>query len=229
MHNKNLHKLYLDLYNESSQKILNNEYAIDLNIDNPLDKRFGMTLVIKPEIETQKKIQNFLNELKEIEPQQYYYSNPDLHITTLSIISCYEGFNLNNITVSEYAAIISKSLESINEFEIDFEGVTASESAIMVQGFPKTETLNQIRENLRTNFRKSSLQKSIDKRYPIIAAHITVLRFREKLNDVSRFINCIEKYRNHDFGTSKVSTLDLVYNDWYQREEIVQKLAEFKI
>ena len=227
MDNTNLHNLYNDLYNQSRQKILNENYSIDLNIDNTLDKRFGMTLVIKPEIETKNEIQNFLNELKKIEPEQYYYSNPDLHITTLSIISCYEGFNLADITISEYAAIISKSLESVSQFEIEFKGVTASDSAIMIQGFPKTETLNEIRENLRTNFGKSSLQKSIDRRYPLTAAHITVLRFRKKLNDVNQFINRIEKYRDYDFGTSKINKLDLVYNDRYQREEIVQKLAEF--
>lgn len=229
MDNTNLHKLYNDLYNQSCLKILNDNYSIDLNIDNPADKRFGMTLVIKPEIETKNKIQDFLNELKEIESEQYYYSNPDLHITALSIISCYEGFDLTNIMVDEYSEIITKSLQSVNEFEIEFKGVTASESAIMIQGFPKTETLNEIRENLRANFGKSSLQKSIDRRYPLTAAHITVLRFREKLNDVSQFINCIEKYRDYDFGTSKINKLDLVYNDWYQREEIVKKLAEFKI
>lgn len=229
MDNTNLHKLYNDLYNQSRQKILNENYSVDLNIDNPADKRYGMTLVIKPEIETKIEIQNLLNELKKIEPEQYYYSNPDLHITALSIISCYEGFNLADITVSEYSEIITKSLQSVSEFEIEFKGITASESAVMIQGFPKTETLNEIRENLRINFGKFSLQKSIDRRYPLIAAHITVLRFRKKLNDVSQFINCIEKYRDYDFGTSKINKLDLVYNDWYQREEIVQKLAEFDI
>lgn len=229
MHNQNLHKLYHDLYHQSSQKILNNEYLIDTDIDNPLDKRLGLTVVIKPQIEIQNSIQNFLNELKNIEPEQYYYSNSDLHVTVLSIISCYDGFNLADITVSEYSKIISKSLESVNEFEIEFKGITASDSAIMIQGFPTAATLHQIRENLRINFGKSSLQKSIDSRYPLTTAHITVLRFRKKLNNVSQFINCIEKYRDYDFGTSKVSTLDLVYNDWYQREEIVQKLAEFKI
>jgi 2'-5' RNA ligase len=229
MHNKNLHKLYNDLYNESSQKILNENYSIDSNIDNPADKRFGMTLVIKPEIETKNKIQNFLNELKTIEPEQYYYSNPDLHVTALSIISCYEGFNLADITVSEYSKIIAESLESLCEFEIEFKGITASDSAIMIQGYPKTKTLNEIRENLRSNFGKSSLQKSIDRRYPLTAAHITVLRFRKKLNDASQFINYIEKYRDYDFGTSKINKLDLVYNDWYQRKEVVQKLAEFDI
>lgn len=225
----NLHKLYTDLYNESCQKILNEDYSIDLNIDNPADKRFGLTLLIKPQIETKNKIQNFLTELKDIEPQQYYYSNADLHITALSIISCYDGLSLSDINVSEYSKTIAKSLESVSEFEIEFKGITASESAIMIQGFPKTETLNEIRENLRSNFGKSSLQKSIDRRYPLTAAHITIMRFRKKLNDASQFINYIEKYRNYDFGTSKISKLDFTYNDWYQREEVVQKLAEFKI
>ena len=225
----NLHKLYTDLYNESYQKILNEDYSIDLNIDNPADKRFGLTLLIKPQIETKNKIQNFLTELKDIEPQQYYYSNADLHITALSIISCYDGLSLSDINVSEYSKTIAKSLESVSEFEIEFKGITASESAIMIQGFPKTETLNEIRENLRSNFGKSSLQKSIDRRYRLTAAHITVMRFRKKLNDASQFINYIEKYRDYDFGTSKISKLDFTYNDWYQREEVVQKLAEFKI
>lgn len=208
---------------------MNDEYSIDSNIHNPLDKRFGLTLLIKPQIEIQNNIQNFLTELRNTEPGQYYYPNSDLHVTTLSIISCYEGFNLKDITISDYSKIIIESLESINEFEIEFRGVTASDSAIMIQGVPKTETLHQIRENLRINFGKSSLQKSIDSRYPLTTAHITVLRFSEKLNNAGQFINCIEKYRNHDFGTSKVSTLDLVYNDWYQRKEVVQQLAEFKI
>ncbi len=225
----NLHKLYTDLYNKSYQKILNEDYSIDLNIDNPADKRFGLTLLIKPQIETKNKIQNFLTELKDIEPQQYYYSNADLHITALSIISCYDGLSLSDINVSEYSKTIAKSLESVSEFEIEFKGITASESAIMIQGFPKTETLNEIRENLRSNFGKSSLQKSIDRRYRLTAAHITVMRFRKKLNDASQFINYIEKYRDYDFGTSKISKLDFTYNDWYQREEVVQKLAEFKI
>lgn len=229
MDNTNLQKLYQDLYNQSSQKILNENYSIDLNIDNPADKRFGLTLATKPQTDTKKKIQDFLNELKIIEPDQYYYSNTDLHVTVLSIISCYEGFNLAAIMISDYSKIIAKSLESVSEFEIEFKGITASESAVMIQGYPKTETLNEIRKNLRSDFGKSSLQKSIDQRYPLIAAHITVMRFRKKLNNASQFINCIEKYRNCDFGTSKINKIDLTYNDWYQREKIVRKLAEYKI
>ena len=229
MHNKNLHKLYQDLYNESCKKILNEDYSIDLNIDNPSDKRFGLTVIIKPQMEIQKNIKSFLNELKNIEPEQYYYSNADLHVTVLSIISCYEGFNLEDINVNDYSKIITESLAAINEFEIEFKGITASDSAVLIQGYPNAKTVDQIRENLRINFRKSSLQSSIDSRYTLTTAHITVLRFREKLNDVSQFINYLEKYKDYNFGTSKVNTLHLVYNDWYQREEIVQKLAEFKI
>ncbi|PKB15355.1 2'-5' RNA ligase family protein [Flavobacterium sp. 5] len=229
MHNKKLNKVYQDLYHQAYPKILKGEYSIDEKIDNALDQRFGMTLLIRPQIEVKNDIQKFLNELKILEPEQYYYPNSDLHITVLSIISCYVGFNLENISVSEYSKIISKSLESINEFEIEFKGITASESAIMIQGFPKDNTLNTIRENLRDNFSQSILQQSIDKRYPLITAHITVIRFKEKLKDVASFMNYIEKYKNHDFGTLKVDSLYLVYNDWYQKKQKVQQLMKFKI
>jgi len=229
MHNKKLNKIYQDLYHQACLKILGGDYSVDKNIDNALDQRFGITLLIRPQLEVKNTIQNFLKELKAIEPEQYYYPNSDLHITVLSIISCYVGFNLENISVDEYSKIISKSLESINEFEIEFKGITASESAIMIQGFPKDKTLNSIRENLRTHFYQSDLQQSMDKRYPLITAHLTVVRFKEKLKDVARFMNCIKKYKDDDFGISKVERLHLVYNDWYQREKKVQVLKEFKI
>lgn len=229
MHNKKLNKIYQDLYHEACPKILREEYSIDKNIDNVADQRFGMTLVIRPQIEVKNAIQNFLKELIYLEPEQYYYPNSDLHVTALSIISCYVGFNLDNISVDEYSKIISKSLESINDFEIEFKGITASESAIMIQGFPKDKTLNTIRENLRVNFGQSNLQQSMDKRYPLITAHLSVVRFKEKLNDVARFMSCIERYKNHDFGISKVDSLQLVYNDWYQRKQKVLQLSNFKI
>jgi len=229
MHNQNLTKIYQDLYNEAYSKILSGQYSIDENIDNLSDQRFGITLLIRPQIEVKNAIQSFLNELKSIEPEQYYYPNSDLHITVLSIISCYEGFHLENISVDEYSKIISKSLESINEFEVEFKGTTASDSAIMIQGFPKDKTLNVIRENLRTNLGKSNLQHSMDKRYPLVTAHLTVVRFKKKLNDIASFMNCIEKYKDYNFGTSKIDTLHLVYNDWYQRDKKVQQLSEFKI
>ena len=88
---------YYQLFTESSKAILDKNYVIDTTIDAENDNRFGITLLIRPPESIKNKIQSFLNELKKDDPTQYYYPNSDMHITVLSIISCYDGFGLNQI------------------------------------------------------------------------------------------------------------------------------------
>ena len=225
----NLKNHYNNLYRESIQKISNNDYQIDNLIDSPRDKRFGITLIIRPTFEVKNKIQEFLNKLKAIEPNQYYYKNSDIHITVMSIISCYHGFQLKNIDILEYVKLINQSLDYNSNLEINFKGITASPSCLMIQGFMNHESLNIIRNNLREKFKNTTLQQSIDKRYPIQTAHSTVFRFKEKLNQKAQFLKSVEDFRNYDFGSFKVGNLELVYNDWYQKEKHVKKLFDFSI
>ena len=220
---------YKKLYKEASEKILTDNYTIDKQIDSGSDNRFGITLLIRPDLEIKNNIQNFLNELKEIEPKQYYYPNSDIHLTVLSIISCYDNFDLATISVPDYTEIIQKSLASINQFEINFRGVTASDSAIMIQGFPSDNSLNALRDNLRDNFKNSGLEESIDRRYSIATTHLTVVRFREKIENKEKLIQITDRFQNHDFGKLIVKNMEFVYNDWYQREKKVKKLYRFEL
>jgi 2'-5' RNA ligase len=219
---------YTALYNESIEKIVTNTYQIDNQIDSLSDRRFGITLLIRPDSQTKKNIQNFLDELKQIDPEQYYYPSSDIHITVLSIISCYDGFDLETISIPDYIAIIEKSLVGIQNIVINFQGITASPSAIMLQGFTNSNSLDDLRNNLRTNFTNSGLEESIDKRYSINTAHSTVARFRKEISHTEKLIAVLEKYRNFDFGKFKVKKYHLVYNDWYQRKEFVKELHEFQ-
>jgi 2'-5' RNA ligase len=99
----------------------------------------------------------------------------------------------------------------------------------MLQGFLEDDTLNQVRDRLRTNFQKSGLEQSIDKRYAIQTAHSTIFRLREKLKNKEDFIQIIENYKEYYFGTFTVETIEFVFNDWYQREEYVRKLFDFQL
>jgi 2'-5' RNA ligase len=224
----NLKKHYDTLYKESIEKIAADNYHIDNQIDSLSDNRFGLTLIIRPDIQTKNNIQGFLDELKEIDPDQYYYPISDIHITAMSIISCYDGFDLSMISIPNYVSIIDKSFVNIHDIEINFQGITASPSAIMIQGFPNTNSLNDLRNNLRTNFRSSGLEESIDKRYSIQTAHSTVARFRKPISNKEKLIEILEKYRDFNFGKFKVENYYLVYNDWYQREKSVKELHEFQ-
>lgn len=220
---------YHELYKVSSQAILAENYRLDLNIKNPSDSRFGITLLIRPDENIKANIKLFLDEIKAIDPAQYYYPDSDIHITVISIISCYEGFKLDKITVNDYVAIIQKSLVDIGKIKINFRGVTASPDALMLQGFPSDESLNNLRNNLRRNFKKSGLQHSIDSRYTIATAHSTVMRFQERLQNPEKLLEVVEKFKEFNFGEFTVDNLELVYNDWYQREKNTVHLKNFSL
>ncbi|WP_018477127.1 2'-5' RNA ligase family protein [Pontibacter roseus] len=225
----NLTEHYNNLYQESLQKLQADAYQIDPLIDSPTDNRFGITLLIRPSGQAKANIQSFLNELKAVEPEQYYYPNSDIHITVMSIISCYAGFNLQQISVPDYISLIQKSLSETGRFSISFQGVTASDSGILIQGFPQDEALSGIRNSLRENFKNSGLQQSIDARYAIQTAHATVVRFRKPFVGKQPFLQVVEQWREVDFGTFEVAKLELVYNDWYQRERSVKPLHSFRL
>lgn len=225
----NLKEQYINMYNKSVRKISSDNYEMDPMIHSETDDRFGLSLIIRPPIAVKTKIQEFLNELKSIEPHQYYYPNSDIHITVISIISCYSGLKLSTLNVPKYVKTVQKSLKNKQGLTINFKGVTASPSCLMIQGFIENGSLNGIRESVRESVKNSNLEQSMDERYVIQTAHATVFRFGETLKKKSEFLKLVEKYRNHDFGTFQVDKLELTYNDWYHRKKLVTKLHEFKM
>lgn len=220
---------YNQLYHDSLQRIKADDYQIDSLIDSPTDSRLGITLVCRPNSKTNDEIQSFLDQLKKVEPHQYFYPASDIHITVMSIISCYQGFQLSSIAVDDYRKVIQKSLEGCAPFDVEFRGLTASPSCLMVQGFLYDDTLNHIRNNLRNNFHNSHLEQSIDKRYAIQTAHATVCRLKQQLTHREAYLNLIEASRNYNFGTFTVTALEFVLNDWYQRKEKVEILDRFEL
>jgi 2'-5' RNA ligase len=225
----NLTEHYDKLYTHAIQEIRSDRYQLDNLIDSPADDRYGMTLLIRPNDTIKNNIQTLLNDLRVIEPDQYYYPNSDIHVTVMSIISCYIGFQTANIPVAEYIGIINQSIQSQKSITIEFKGVTASPSCVMIQGFLPDHTLHNIRDNLRLNFRSSTLEQTIDKRYTIQTAHSTITRFRKSFTNTQGYIDILEKYRDFAFGTLKTDTLELVYNDWYHRQHSSKALHRFPL
>ncbi|KAF2509528.1 mutarotase [Flavobacterium zhairuonense] len=223
----NLTEHYNQLYKTAAEAISAGKYSIDSELKNESDSRFGITLLIRPNDEIKANIKLFLKELKEAEPEQYFYPDSDIHITVMSIISCSEEFQLNQISPNDYIQLICKSMVDADKIKIHFKGITASPSALMIQGFPTDETLDNLRNKLRENFKNSELQQTIDSRYTISTAHSTVMRFQEPLQNPKKLIEIADKFRDFDFGELDVKNLELVYNDWYQRKSTTRVLGNF--
>lgn len=220
---------YDGLFEKAIPQIEAGTASVDPMLDDPHDDRFGLALIITPSKEVIKKVKVFLSELNAKEPSQYPYPVEQIHVTVLSIVSCIEGFQLGDIQVPKYLATLERSLDGIHSFGIEYKGVTASKSSIMIQGFPKGDTLELLRERLRANFQESGLHQTMDARYKLSTAHATVFRFRKPLDKPQAFADFLRQSRNRDFGCQKVTKLQLVYNDWYHRSEKSINVATFEI
>lgn len=226
---KDLAAHYDRLWKDSVEQIRSKGFAFDPLIDSADDHRFGITLLIRPSDKVLDSIQQFLEKVKGIDSDHHIYSNSDIHVTVMPIISCYDGFELEQINPREYIALIGECLRDIPCFDIQFRGITASPSCIMIKGFPLDRTLDRIRDRLREGFKTSALEQSLDKRYALQTAHSTVIRFKLPVKQPLKILAEISDYKDHDFGISSVAEMELVFNDWYQREKWVKVLAKFKL
>lgn len=229
MNNHPLKAHYDSMWTSSLEKFQKQEFEIDALIDAAEDDRYGMSLLARPSQAVKEKMMGFLEDVRGFAPNQYFYPESDIHITILSIISCYSGFSLDRIQAASYIDTIGEVLESIVPFEIHFKGITASPSSIMIQGLPENNQLEDLRNRFRTAFGNSALQHSIDKRYPLQTAHLTVIRFRKPLQLPEKFISIIKQFRDHAFGSCVIDELELVGNNWYQQKEKVQLIKRFNL
>jgi 2'-5' RNA ligase len=220
---------YDDLWSKSIQAYEQGRFHLDYWLDRKDDDRFGITLLLRPGESVKKNIQKILTQLQSIEPHQYYYPASDIHLTGMSIISCYSGFQLEQIRIDDYRSLLTECIKDISPFSIHFKGVTASDSCIMIQGFPQDDQLDQLRDLIRQKFRKAKLENSLDKRYTLKTAHLTVLRYRTPLQHPKEWIQQIAAFRDSDFGLGPINQMELVFNDWYQRTEKVKKLHVFEL
>ncbi|MEM1123111.1 MAG: hypothetical protein AAGJ18_21895 [Bacteroidota bacterium] len=132
---------------------------------------------------------------------------------------------MNQIELKTYQSIIEKTLQPFSTFCIDFQGATVSASGVVAKGYDPQGTLNKIRDALRLAFKQTNLPHTIDKRYVLKAAHSTLIRFKRPLQQPAKFAHFLEDNRDFPFGKSKVTTIDLVYNDWCMKAEKVQNFT----
>ena len=220
---------YQRMWRQALPLLQNGQVDTDPMIFSKADTRRGLTLRLRPPAAVLNKVQSFQNEARSVEPEQYYYPREEVHLTALTIISCRSGFGLNQIDAVEYQELIKNAVEQIAPFRLVFRGITASPGAILIQGFDESGHLNRLRQLLRENFNTSRLEHTIDKRYKIETAHLTVVRFTEKLAKAEAFFNLVKKYRNNDFGVCQATELELVFNDWYHRREHTRQVCIFPL
>lgn len=236
-------EIYNHMWSSSVEQYKANNCELDPLIHSPLDTRAGTTVLsyfyggamtyngdeTDVNSDVRGTISNFIEKLRTIEPEQYFYPVDELHLTVLSIISCVPEFTLADIELPEHVAAFKAALKGMKSFKIHYKGITISPSCVVLQGFPDDDSLATLRNNLRECFTQANLATSIDARYKITTAHTTIMRFQTPLRASCKFVELLEQHREYDFGTLDVKQLDFVFNNWYQQLSFTKNLKSVKL
>ncbi len=188
-------------------------YHTDL-VDNRIR---ALVLLIRLEPNIADNIDCCIQKLKAIEPQMYYYPKTDFHLTLLDLLKGEVDRRIPD-NIEDYIEIIGNSLDGIKPFEITFEGLCASENAVMVKGYYGKELYN-LREKLRNDLPLHGLK--LDERYRTVSSHITIARLTGIYQNPSNFLSFI--HEPYKFGTQKVSSIELTFHSWCDSRKHVIK------
>jgi 2'-5' RNA ligase len=193
------------------------------------DLRRGVTLAFRPAPAELIRVKKFIAQLALVAPEQYFYHPEELHVTVLSIISGTELWRREIRQLAACRAVINEVLSRHRSFQVCFRGVTASPGAVMIQGFPAGDDLEQLRDELREAFAQNGLGDRLDRRYKITSAHMTVMRFRRPAGDWKPLMKMLAENRHTDFGGTQVNRIQLLWGDWYASANVARTLQEYSL
>ena len=215
---------YNNIFIKNKETICQGGVKDDLlsNVQN--DERMSIVLLIRISPNISANIEKCINKLKEIESDSmYFYPSSDFHITVIDILKGEIGRKIPE-NINDYINCINECAKQIKPFEIEFEGLTASDNAVLVKGFYDNE-LQKFRELLRENLSKNNLK--LEERYKTISSHITIARNKDKLKNPEKLISFIENESKNNFGKMKVDSLELCFHNWYDTKK--QAIAKINL
>ena len=218
--------IYEELWTDAVAAFARNAPRIDPHLRNrAADPRRGVALAARPDAQVCERVQKFLRKITAIAPGQHFYRPEEFHVTVYSIIPGSPAWKESAQRLPEYLAVLDGVLENRPAFSIAFRGVTASPEAVMIQGFPVGDALNELRDELA----RRDVGANLKRRYKIAAAHLTMMRFSTPMQDCRPLLEILAANRDTDFGETRVRSLQLVEGDWYASADTVRVLREYPL
>jgi 2'-5' RNA ligase len=222
--------VYEKLWREAAAAFDSGAVRLDAFLTNRRsDRRRGLSLAARPDAAVRAQVENFLKEIAVVAPGQHFYQPSEFHVTVLSIIPASESWQQPMQRLPEYLAALDDVLKNRRAFAVEFRGVTASPEAVMIQGFPADDTLAQLRDDLRSALTARGLGDNLDRRYKIVTAHLTVVRFYQPMRDWRPLKLLLAENRNRNFGTTRFHSLQLIEGDWYASAKTARIVREYRL
>lgn len=227
--NTHLQSHYDTMWDRAFGAVARGDIDCDTRLTAGRDLRRGLTLIARPGPALRARFEFLLDRLGLSEPQQYRYPEADMHVTILPLFTAIENPVSELTRLSDYVNAVLTALDGIEAFDIKFNGITMSRSAVLAQGFPHGPALETLRERLRTQLRDVGLHASLDQRYRLITAHSTLIRFVAPLHNPQHFVEQLKYLRHEPLGCMQVNEVELVVSDWYMSSNSLDRIAKLAL
>lgn len=219
-----LDRLYEEIYARGKAAIQSGAELIDTNLSAmEQDPRRALTLVISLRGPIVRTLRMLEEQVRAIEPRQYYYPEADMHVTVIELICATPTLTRDQAVLQQGIDIVSEAIKDSVPFDIAFKGIIVSHGAILARGYYCQELLA-----LRERVRKIAQEHAFDlrERYQSISAHAAIGRFVSKVSHGAQLLKKIDEYHDFEIGTFRVEELELVIHDCYHhRKEEVQRFG----
>jgi len=185
--------LYDDIWRASRPHYLRRDVVVE---DIPIEgsARWGISAVLRPST------------------VHVFYGPEDLHVTVRSIEGYREAVSRGDHRVSLYERVLRRALEHLGPVTVEFAGLTASRSSVLLQGWP-VASLQDFRNRLYDmlsevgaivsgpELSRSSIRKT---------CHATLALIGGPLEAPERFVEFIDAHRATYYGRITFRQLELV-------------------
>ncbi|MGJ8682148.1 2'-5' RNA ligase family protein [Paraglaciecola sp.] len=220
-----MHDLYQQMWQRNLAAYQQQNIQIDKYLLDKTDSRRGITLLARLPKSVTEHVASFLSELKAICPGQYLYPESDMHLTIMSIVSCKQGYELDENIHATFLDVLTEHLTGLPSLSVSLSGITLSASGVLLTGYTDPVLLEGLRKRVRLAVSASGVDHSMDSRYKIKTAHSTVMRFKKPVEDMTSLIAFLKQNKHREFGQFDLLELELVFNDWYQSKSITQLIG----
>jgi 2'-5' RNA ligase len=218
--------LYDGIYAKNIERLELGDILIDEGLaGDGRDFRLGISLII-PIRSLSNAYGDLVASLNRIDPAQYCYPYDDLHITVFDLIKVGNTYKRNEELENSFLTIAREAVKSIRPFKIRLEGIVFSREAGLIQGYDDN-ALIEIRKQIRKLLINNGIKN--EERYESESAHITFVRFENRLSRPKEYGEFIGRNRRTKMGMESVAELELVEHDWYNRKATKRIIGKIEL
>ncbi len=176
--------------------------------------RWGVSIVARVALPSAETLQALADRCRHLCGENHtLYTRANVHVTVRSCEFHRFGVLQNDPFIRACQTVLADVCQRHDALEIAYCGLNANRTGVIVQGYPVTNALQALREDLHNRLGELGVRRGPEKNGVRRTAHISVAVFGGAVANPSSLHRWIRSNRETWFGTARITRLTLVKYD----------------